>query len=349
MGTRLVLSAPRKIDFVEEPDPPLGAAEVRVRTILSGISTGTELASYRGTSPHLAKRWDDRRRMFVPDEQAVKYPVMNLGYEEVGEVVEIGRDVKALAVGQRVFGTWNHRTNAAVAEDVAKDRILPDGADPLVGIYSHIGAITLNGILDAQINLGETVAVFGLGVIGQVVVQLAKLSGARIVGVDLDPMRLELAERLGADVVIDARTGSAAEKIKELTASRGADVCIESSGSTLALGEALRACAYSSRVVAMGFFQGEARGLMLGEEFHHNRIDLVCSQISGVAPGLRHRWDRVRLVSTFMDLAVRGSVDVRSLVTHRRPFRDAASLFALLAERPGEALQTVLTFDEASA
>ena len=348
MGTRLVLTAPRTIDFVEEDDPPLGPAEVRVRTLLSGISTGTELASYRGTSPHVGKRWDERRRIFVRDEEVTRYPVTNLGYEEVGEVVEIGAAVKAVAVGQRVFGTWNHRTHAVVAEDIAKDRILPEGADPLVGIYSHIGAITLNGVLDAQINLGETIAVFGLGVIGQVVVQLAKLSGARVVGVDLDPARLELGKRLGADVVIDARAGSAAEKIKDLTSSRGADVCIESSGSTVALGEALRACAYSSRVVAMGFFQGEARGLVLGEEFHHNRIDLVCSQISGVAPALRHRWDRVRLVSTFMDLAVRGRVDVRSLVTHKRPFREAGWLFGLLDERPGEALQPVLTFDEAN-
>ena len=190
---------------------------------------------------------------------------------------------------------------------------------------------------------------FGLGVIGQVVAQLARLSGARVVAVDLVPARLELARRLGADETIDARSDSAADRIKQLTDGRGADVCIESAGSTVALNEAVRACAYSSSVVAMGFFQGEARGLMLGEEFHHNRIDLVCSQISGVRPGLRHRWDRARLVSTFMGMATAGKVDLRSLVTHERPFSEAPALFQLLDERPNEALQTVLVFEDRGA
>ena len=99
-----------------------------------------------------------------------------------------------------------------------------------------------------------------------------------------------------------------------------------------------------------GFLAGRRRhGLALGEEFHHNRIDLVCSQIGGVAGGLRHRWDRARLVSTFMDLAVSGKVDVRSLVSHVKPFKEAPALFALIDEKPNEALQTVLAFEEGGA
>ena len=85
--------------------------------------------------------------------------------------------------------------------------------------------------------------------------------------------------------MLDPTAGSVAESIKSETGGRGADVCIEVSGAAPALAEAIRTVAYSSRVVAMGFFQGEARGLSLGEEFHHNRIELICSQISGVAPG----------------------------------------------------------------
>lgn len=346
MVTALILEAPRALAFVDEPEPALAADQVRVRTLLSGISAGTELTSYRGTSPHVEKRWDAERRLFVRNDAGKpKYPVTNLGYEEVGEIVELGADVHDLAVGDRVCGTWGHRTAHVAAADYVRARRLPRGVDPLVGIFSHMGPVALNGVLDAEIRLGETVCVFGLGVVGQLVAQLARLSGARVIGVDPVGARRDLAARLGATDVLDAGAGSVAEQVKELTRGRGADVCIEASGSTNALNEAIRACAYSSKVVAMGFFQGEGKGLFLGEEFHHNRIDLVCSQISGVANVIRHRWDRLRLISTFIDLAAAGSVDVGALVTHRRPFAEARALFELLDARPAEALQTVLTFD----
>jgi threonine dehydrogenase-like Zn-dependent dehydrogenase len=98
--------------------------------------------------------------------------------------------------------------------------------------------------------------------------------------------------------------------------------------------------------VALGFFQGQAQELRLGEEFHHNRINIVCSQIGGRAPELQHRWDTLRLVHTFVKLAVAGDVDVQSLVTHRMVAADAPRLFALLDERPADVLQAVLDFRE---
>jgi threonine dehydrogenase-like Zn-dependent dehydrogenase len=168
--------------------------------------------------------------------------------------------------------------------------------------------------------------------------------GARVVGVDLFPRRLEIARTAGIEVVIDGREGTVSERIKEMTSGRGADVVIEASGSARALHEAIRACAYSSRVVTLGFFQGEAAGLYLGEEFHHNRISVICSQISGIAPELQHRWNHLRLVHTFMDLAEREEVRVLPLITHVVPASEAAQLFALLDRQPEDVLQGVLDF-----
>jgi 2-desacetyl-2-hydroxyethyl bacteriochlorophyllide A dehydrogenase len=346
MATALVFEGPRQIGFTAEEDPPLAAGEVRLRTLYSGISAGTELTAYRGTNPYLTKSWDLDRRLFVPNESpGPSYPLVGWGYEEVGEVVEIGPAVQGVAVGQRVYGIWGHRTHRVVQADHARRFSLPVDADPVLGIFSRIGSIALNGILDGNIHLGETVAVFGLGVIGQILVQLARLSGAHVIAVDLIPGRLELASRLGADVVLDGREAPA-EQIKQATDNRGADVVLESTGSTAALHQAIRACAASSRVVALGFFQGEGKGLALGEEFHHNRIELVCSQISNVPAALRHRWDRDRLATTIMNLAVTGRIELRALVSHTAPFRDAARLFDLIDNRPDEAMQTVLAFDE---
>jgi 2-desacetyl-2-hydroxyethyl bacteriochlorophyllide A dehydrogenase len=344
MGSALVFEAPRTIGFVDEDERPLASNEIRVSTLFSGISAGTELTAYRGTNPYLHKRWDGARRLFVAGEQAgQEYPLVGWGYEEVGEIVELGADVAGLSAGQRVYGIWGHRTSQVLAEDYARSRLLPPHVEPVLGIFSRIGAIALNGILDAQINLGETVAVFGMGVVGQLVAQLARLSGARVVAVDLVEARLALAERLGAHATVDART-PVAEAIKDLTNGRGADVCIEASGAPAALQEAIRACAYSSKVVALGFFQGEARGLLLGEEFHHNRIDLVCSQISGVSPALRHRWDPPRLSAAFMELLAGGRLTLEPLISHVAPFERAAALFELLDTRPQEVMQAVLSF-----
>jgi threonine dehydrogenase-like Zn-dependent dehydrogenase len=307
------------------------------------------MTAYRGSNPYISKEWDAKNRLFLQSEAPSQpYPLSGWGYEEVGEVIEVGQDVSQLKVGDIVYGTWGHRTHHIVEDDYARHRIKPDALDPILAIYSHLGPIALNGILDANIHVGETVAIFGLGVVGQVIAQLANLSGARVIGVDLIEKRLELAKELGAiRYGFNPREGSPAESIKELTNGRGADVTIEVTGSARALHEAVRATAYSARVVALGFFQGEAQGLSLGEEFHHNRISLVCSQISNVDPALSYRWDRLRLIHTIMDLQAQGSLDLRPVITHVIPFKQAAEAFQILDEVPDEALQVVLDFSDA--
>jgi 2-desacetyl-2-hydroxyethyl bacteriochlorophyllide A dehydrogenase len=306
------------------------------------------MAFYRGTNPYLHKRWDAAQRVFVAGGAApsVTYPLMNWGYEEVGEIVEVGANVAA-PLGGYVFGTWGHRAEYVAAASYLHGRILPSHVDPVLGIFSQIGAIALNGVLDTAVHLGETVAVFGLGVVGQLVAQLLRQAGARVIGVDVLAERRQVAEQLGTPVVLDASAGDVAEQIRALTDGRGADVCVEASGAPRALHEAIRSCAYASRVVAMGFYQGEALGVALGEEFHHNRINLISSQIGGLAPDLQHRWDRTRLVTTFMYLTASGALRCLELITHRAPAARAADLFRLIDEQPRSVLQAVLDFRDA--
>jgi threonine dehydrogenase-like Zn-dependent dehydrogenase len=268
--------------------------------------------------------------------------MLGWGYEEVGEVIESTDTVDGIPIGSIVYGAWGHRTMHIMASPSARQRMLPGSVDPQLGIFSQIGAIALNGILDGAIRLGETIAVFGLGVVGQLVAQLAQLSGADVIGVDLLSSRREMAMRLGIQRVIDGHR--AAETIKELTNGRGADVCFEASGSERALHEAIRACAYSSKVVALGFFQGDGLGLRLGEEFHHNRITIVGSQIGGRAPELQHRWDELWLAQTVIRLAIGNKLKLLPLITHTMAAAEAPALFTLLDEHPDQVLQAVLDF-----
>jgi threonine dehydrogenase-like Zn-dependent dehydrogenase len=345
VGRLVRFDGPRSVSLVEYSERMLGPRDVRLRTRYSGISAGTELTAYRGSNPYLSKRWEDERRLFLSgDVSTLEYPVDGWGYEEVGEVIEVGTSVGTLHGGEVVWGAWGHRSTNVVGEDWAADRVLSPDADPMTGVFSQIGAIALNAVLDADIHVGEVVAVFGQGVPGLIAGQLARLNGATVIAVDGIAGRLELAGALGAAHLVDVTRERAAERIKWITDGRGADVCIEFTGSYAALNEAIRATAYNSRVVASGFFQGEGVGLLLGEEFHHNRIQVVCSQISGVSPHLDHRWNELRLQRTVMELATEGKLDLRPLVSHVIPVAQAEQAFRILDQRPEEAIQVVLDF-----
>lgn len=96
----------------------------------------------------------------------------------------------------------------------------------------------------------------------------------------------------------------------------------------------------------MGFYQGEATGLFLGEEFHHSRINVVCSQISGVAPEASYRWNRIRLYQTIMRLQAEGVLSLKPLITHMFPFDQTAEAFATIVQQPAETLQVVIDFTQ---
>ena len=350
-------TGPRAVSLVAEDRLPLPSGAVRVRTLFSGISAGTEMTAYRGSNVYLTKQWDAARRLFTEGAHSVDYPVTGWGYSEVGEVVEVAPGAAGpagtadgdLRVGDVVYGIWGHRSEAVLPAAALAGRRLPRGVDPVAGVFARVGAIALNAVLAAELHLGETVAVFGQGVIGLIATRLATLSGARVVAVDALEPRLGIARTLGAAHAVDASAASSApgrtvaEQVKA-HAPDGADAAIEISGSYRALHEAVRSTAPGGRVVAAGFYQGEGAGLSLGEEFHHNRIQLVASQIGGVPTGLAGRWSPERLHRVVMGLVADGRLDVAPLVSHVVPCDDVVAAYRLLDEDPGAALQVVLDF-----
>jgi 2-desacetyl-2-hydroxyethyl bacteriochlorophyllide A dehydrogenase len=342
-------TGPRTVGLVEEDVPDLLPGTVRVRTLYSGISAGTEMTAYRGSNVYLTKQWDPAQRLFTAGGRSFDYPVTGWGYSEVGEVVECAPDldgsVSGLEIGDVVYGIWGHRSEAVLPAETLAGRRMPPGVDPVSGVFARVGAIALNAVLAADLHLGETVAIFGQGVIGLLATRLAALSGASVIAVDTIRPRLELAGRLGASLTVDAAddTTTVAEGIKR-TAPEGADVSIEISGSYRALHEAVRSTAPGGRVVAAGFYQGEGAGLHLGEEFHHNRIQIIASQIGGVPTGVAGRWTTERLHRVFMGLVADGRVDVAPLISHVVPCADVVEAYRLLDERPADTLEMVLDF-----
>jgi 2-desacetyl-2-hydroxyethyl bacteriochlorophyllide A dehydrogenase len=340
----VTLTGPRRVDVLPMPRAPLPAGHVRLRTLYSGISAGTELTLYRGTNPHLDRRWDPDRRLFADDAVVSGYPNTVWGYSEVGEVTELGADVDPGLLGATVWGLWGHRGEAVLPVEKVTGRLLPAGLDPLCGTFARVGAVALNAVLAADVHIGETVAVFGQGVLGLIATQLAARSGARVVAVDGIAGRREQARDFGAVECLDPVADDVGERLKEITDGRGADVCIEISGSYRALHEAIRGCAAGGRVVASGFYQGDGLGLRLGEEFHHNRVQLVSSQISSAPVALAQRWSPERMHRTVIELVAAGELDVLPLVTHVVPALLAADAYAMLDTDRASALQVVLDF-----
>ena len=168
--------------------------------------------------------------------------------------------------------------------------------------------VALQAVHDAKIKVGDRVAIFGMGVIGLLAVQLARLSGAAwIDAVDLFTVRRDLALSFGANRALDPGACDVGYEIKMASPQRGADVAIEVSGHYAALHEAIRSARKSGTVVAAGYYQGGGTPLRLGEEWHHNRITMISSMAVWNNP---HRdypaWDRIRINSTVTDLMAAG-------------------------------------------
>ncbi len=349
MPRELELVGPRRVRIVHYDEAPLGEDEVRAEAILSGISHGTEMNLYRGSSPFADKEFDTELRLFRP--RTGQQAVPPLGYEWVGRVTETGAGVEHLHPGDRVHLLYPHRdSHTFVPEDMpyrGRLHALPPQVTPEQAVFLALGGVALQAVHDAQIKLGDRVAIFGLGAIGLLAVQLARLDGAVwIDAVDPISLRRELALHFGADRALDPESCDVGYEIKAATKQHGVDVAIEVSGQAAALHEAIRCVAKAGRVVAAGFYQGGADALRLGEEWHHNRVTMVSSMAVWDCP---HRdyplWDRARVEAVVIDLMAAGKLYTDGLITHRFPLDRAAEAYALIDEHPGEVIKIALTYE----
>ncbi len=351
MPKELLCLAPRQVGFREFPDRPAGRGELKLRTIYSGISHGTEMAAYRGTSPLAHKRHEGC--LFLNEPPLSAYPQL-LGYEEVAEVVEVGEGVTGYAPGDVVAAAYGHSELAFVnAEGPGLFlKTIPKGIAPERGIFMALGGVALDSVLTSHIRLGESTVVFGMGLIGLLIVQLCKMAGAGpVVAVDLLDSRLARAREFGADATLNpTQVDDVALEVRRIMGNTGADVCFEVSSSYKALHEAIRCGAtYYSKVVAVAFYQGPAKDLYLGEEFHFSEhlaggAHQVFTPDHRLPPAPGRQWDRNRVADTVFSLLVRGKLVVDGLISHQFAFADAAQAFELIDRHPEECTKVVLRF-----
>ena len=328
----LWFSAPRTPALREETVPSPGPGEVRIQTIASAVSQGTELLVYRG------EVFRDLPLDLPTLRGSYAFPI-KYGYAAAGRVLDAGPDVERLCAGDHVFVHHPHQEVFVVPATMPVR--LPDDLDPQLGVFFANLETALNVVHDTPLRLGETAVVFGAGVVGLLVTRLLNLAGAETVLV-VDPLEPRRKQALAAGADDAFGPERADERIMAATDGRGADVAVEVSGAGAALQAAIDAVATEGTVVVASWYGTKLVDLDLGGRFHRGRTRLRSSQVGRSDPGLAPRWDRSRRTETVLRLLRR--LDLEALISHRLPFDRAPEAYPLLDERPGEAVQVVFTY-----
>jgi 2-desacetyl-2-hydroxyethyl bacteriochlorophyllide A dehydrogenase len=328
----LWFTAPRTAEFRPEKAPSPEPGEVRIQTVVSAISHGTEMLVYRGE---------------VPTDLPLDLPTLagdyafpiKYGYASVGRVVDAG--VEHLSPGDLVFVHHPHQDAFVIPADLPVR--LPEGIDPTIGLFFANLETALNVVLDTPLQLGETALVFGQGVVGLLVTQLLKLAGAgKVLAVEPLKKRRELALEVGADETFEPDEDLRGP-ILAATAGRGADVAVEASSAGAALQAAVGAVATEGTVVVASWYGTRPVTLALGGHFHRGRVRLRSSQVGRIDPELGPRWDLARRTEAVLGLLPR--LRLKELVSHQIHFEDAPEAYRLVDESPDEVVQVVLIYD----
>lgn len=348
----LVVEKPRTLSLRSYTERDVQQGEVLLKTLYSGISTGTELRNYRGLTS--SKVWDHEWRLYRNQLNPESWPRV-IGYETISIVQNIGSGVESIRQGSLVWVDRPHRQTHIVSEAEAlyglllsPEELADQFSEKLKRFVFVVRArAALNGIHDGQIALGDQVAIIGTGVIGLLALQFAKLSGASVVyGVDFIPQRLNFVSQLGG-VPVNAQD-HAALAIKQAS-NGGVDVAIEASGSSEGLYTAIQCCRVGGRVVTIGTYSETERNLYLGGEWSRNRITLLSSMsTNGCLSRRAPCWDKRRLDQYAITLLKKGTLQTLPLITHSFPFSHAIQTFKWLDHSPQEALQIVFTYPEDS-
>jgi predicted dehydrogenase len=346
-----------EIIIEEVPPPAISDNEVLVKTRYSLISTGTELSGISMSKESLLTRamkqpHNVKKALKMASEKGFvqTYKVIKgmldfgtpMGYSLAGEVVEVGKNIRDIKKGDLVAcsgaGVANH------AQFVAVPRLLvsriPDGLESKQAASVTLGAIAMQGVRQANPKLGEFVAVIGLGLIGQLTVQILKAAGTRILGIDPDPKRCELAKKLGANFTL---TSTDTHEIQKITEGFGVDAAIitASTPSHEPLQKAMEITRRKGTVVVVG-----AVGLHLERSpWYEKEIDLKISCSYG--PGRYDptyeeemldyplpfvRWTENRNMEEYLKLLAEGKVDFMALAPQEFPLQEAVKAYEQLKE-----------------
>ena len=342
MPRRLKITAPYRAEISDYQDPPLQAKQVLIKTEWASGKHGTVMGQFVGRS-FQGQKYDLDMRLFVESEgQQASLP--GAGTSGVGVVVALGPEVTRWRVGDRVFGLMDIRETNVCREE----RLWELGdIDPTLALCIEPALVSFHCIRESQVRYGDSVAVIGLGALGSLAVRMAVQAGAEaIFAVDPLPNRREWAAQNGASAVLDPGEGDAALAIHKLTGGKGVDVAIELTGVYPALQTAIRCARVGGTICSAGFYQGEAYGLWLGREWHHNRLTMIvpfgCGWMN--TPRDYPRWDEQRAYDAIASLMRQGKLTAPGLIQPIMKLEEAPAVFELIRDAPEKVIKYAVRF-----
>jgi predicted dehydrogenase len=337
---------------VDVPAPQLTDNSILVEVRSSLISTGTEIAGLTASPKSIVREALHHPGQITRGLRMIKQSGLQrtialvnseidaaapTGYSCAGVVVSVGRKVKGIFAGDSVACAGSGKANHAEIISVPQNLVvrIPDGCDLESAASATVGAIALQGVRRADVRLGDIVAVIGLGLIGQLTVQLLKNAGCQVLGTDIDPSRIEFAKRFG----MKADTGL----LMHVSAGMGADAVIiaASAQSSSVVQQAMEMVRRKGRVVVVGavplemdrspLYEKEA-DFLISCSYGPGRYDPEYEERGLDYPYGYVRWTENRNMAEYLRLIAEGHVDFRSLVERRWPMTDAASAYADLVK-----------------
>jgi predicted dehydrogenase/threonine dehydrogenase-like Zn-dependent dehydrogenase len=358
---------------VEVPTPQPQPGMALVRTAVSLVSAGTErmLVDFAGKSllgkvrsrPDLARQVIDkaqREGLLSTVEAAfnrLDQPIP-LGYSSAGTITDLGEGLQGFYIDQRVAcaggGYAVHAEYALIPQNLMAT--LPDEVDFEPGAFATLGAIALHGFRLAETSIGEQVTVIGLGLLGQLTVAIANAAGCRVLGIDLDPQRVEIAEQMGAKPAVPREEAeAAAESISRGHGSDAVLICADTrSSDPVELAGAI--ARDRARVIAVGavglqiprkiYFEKEL-SFINSRSYGPGRYDPTYEEGGQDYPIGYVRWTEGRNLEAFVDLLASRQVDIDPLITHRFPIDQAPQAYELITgKREAPFLGVLLTYDD---
>jgi 2-desacetyl-2-hydroxyethyl bacteriochlorophyllide A dehydrogenase len=335
-GLRLVFRSDGRVETEEYAVPEPGPRQVLVRVHRSHVSAGTEMNFFR---------------LNPPDGPLQRTP---LGYMTVGTVERVGDEISEYAPGDRVLTCGHHGSYwlvdlAAIGATHASENYIQTLDDAVSSDETGLvilGDVALHGVRRAGLQIDESVAVFGCGIVGQLTIQFARLAGAYpIVAVDLYEARLEKARLSGATHLVDAARSDPVQAIRAITEGRGAEAVFHCAPVAGVLQTAMEAAAERGKVVLTASVPSKAEIGLQAELLRHELTILGVYEIGIDQPHGYWPWTRSRNRRACLRLLASGGLRLGHLVTHVVPYTEAEAMVAMMGRGGDEWMGIVFRWD----
>jgi len=332
---RLLFAQGPRITVENYEIPAPSNHQVLVRVTRSQVSAGSEMNFLRGGPAAYGLKGD-------------RDAAMSIGYMSVGRISAVGSAVTGYTVGQRVVTGSQHTSHWLVntADPMAILEPVPDGVSDDVAGFAILGDVSLHCVRRAALQIDQSAAIFGLGLVGQMALQFARISGAHpLIAVDLSDARLAKAKASGATHVINAGRENAVQRIREITSGAGADAVFHCTNVAAILQSLLEAAADRGKIILAGSAPGTAQ-ISLQEDLLRREISIIGSYERGLPAAHPYwPWSRPRNRRVCLRLMATGELRLEPLLTHRIAPAEAQGLFGEMLRGSDSWLGIVIRWD----